>query len=779
MALRVCSWSDTFDGVICPTSAQIAGINYAGAKQVRVANLSLGGPVEDVGVRNALAANPGTLYVVSAGNDGVDNDVSARYPCALNPATSGIPGAIDNVVCVAATDQSDRIASVEREGWGSNWGRTTVDLAAPGTQIVSAYPTAAVFNEDFNAPSFAFSGWSNPAETGFTRSESAPLSSGGITNNTATQASGTTRSTTTPARAVGIVGATKCRFQYWRKLTTGPSDALLVEALVNGAPVVADTANSNVTGFYVLDFPVDGTGAARTLSVRFSFAHGATPATNGVWLDDMSLNCFTPPGSESGSSYALSSGTSMAAPMVSGAAALLATYEPRATTTQLRSALLSSVDQVADLNPLTGGHQVASGGRLNADAALAAIDALVAPDTAITSAPSGSIATRTATVGFAAAGTVAPATFQCKLDVGSYNACVSPLTLNELADGTHTLTVRARDTSSAANFDPTPATATWTVDAAPDTQILSGPSGLSTSRAVTFAFSSTEPGVTFSCQLDGGAFDACASPKTYSGLADGAHTFAVRAKDPGGNLDPTPATANWVTDATAPDTVIDSAPSGAVIATGATITFRATEAGSTFICRLDGAAGTPCTSPLVLGGLGLGGHTFSVAAIDVAGLVDATPATAAWIVVPPTPPATTPPATTPPVTTPPATTPPEPTPPVTTPPATTPPATTPPVTTPPVTTPPSAPSAVIGITVTFPKKKSALVSWNASAGATSYKVRMSKKNSTKKFNSWKTASAPRYQFSGLTKKGRYLVQIVAQNSVGSSPIASLRFRQAK
>jgi desulfoferrodoxin (superoxide reductase-like protein) len=80
---------------------------------------------------------------------------------------------------------------------------------------------------------------------------------------------------------------------------------------------------------------------------------------------------------------------------------------------------------------------------------------------------------------------------------------------------------------------------------APDTTITSGPSGTVTSTSASFGFSSTEQGSTFQCQIDGGTFSACPSPKSYSALADGNHSFAVRATDAAGNTDPTPASRSW------------------------------------------------------------------------------------------------------------------------------------------------------------------------------------------------------------------------------------------
>jgi hypothetical protein len=62
-----------------------------------------------------------------------------------------------------------------------------------------------------------------------------------------------------------------------------------------------------------------------------------------------------------------------------------------------------------------------------------------------------------------------------------------------------------------------------------------------------FAFTSDQAG-TFTCSLDGGAFSRCASPASYDGLGAGWHTFAVRAVDTAGNVDPTAATTDFHTD---------------------------------------------------------------------------------------------------------------------------------------------------------------------------------------------------------------------------------------
>ena len=79
---------------------------------------------------------------------------------------------------------------------------------------------------------------------------------------------------------------------------------------------------------------------------------------------------------------------------------------------------------------------------------------------------------------------------------------------------------------------------------APSAAINSGPTGTTPSRDASFAFSADEAGSTFECALDGGAFSLCTSPRSYTGLAFGPHSFAVRATDPWLNTG-TAATQQW------------------------------------------------------------------------------------------------------------------------------------------------------------------------------------------------------------------------------------------
>jgi subtilisin family serine protease len=113
------------------TNAEVTnGFAYAAANGARVVNASLGGGGYSQAMKDTIDLHPNTLYVVAAGNGGADevgdnNDITPTYPCNYTSV---------NVVCVAATMQADALATF------SNYGAASVDLAAPGTDILSAIP---------------------------------------------------------------------------------------------------------------------------------------------------------------------------------------------------------------------------------------------------------------------------------------------------------------------------------------------------------------------------------------------------------------------------------------------------------------------------------------------------------------------------------------------------------------------------------------------------------------------------------------------------------------
>jgi subtilisin family serine protease/subtilisin-like proprotein convertase family protein len=124
MALK---FLDAFGGGY--TDDAIRALNYAVANGATISNNSWGGGFGAngdalyVAIQNAARADH--LFVAAAGNNSADNDVSDSFPANYD---------LDNIIAVAATDHTDQLA------WFSNYGATSVDLAAPGVEILSTVP---------------------------------------------------------------------------------------------------------------------------------------------------------------------------------------------------------------------------------------------------------------------------------------------------------------------------------------------------------------------------------------------------------------------------------------------------------------------------------------------------------------------------------------------------------------------------------------------------------------------------------------------------------------
>jgi subtilisin family serine protease len=361
MPLRVCSHVASQSNESCPASAIVAAVNYAGAHGVRVANLSLGNEDDPLAVRDAIAANPQTLFVASAGNSHVDDGSSPHYPCVFNPLAEG-KSAVDNVICVAATNQADQLAEF------SNWGASTVDLGAPGTQILSTYPITHIFQDDFEVDDFA-TRWTAGPNGGFARTNEAPLTSNGITDTPGTPPDTGSIKESTSVPVMVSPGYEDCVVTFTRRVS-GNRGARL-DVLLDGEPVPPEADNTS-SGWISRDLGNElSEGGEVSIRVKFNGINVVDPNA-GVWFDDIDLHCIAEVGQPGG--YAFLEGTSMAAPQVTGTAALLFSLKPSASVTEVRQGLLGSVDPVPSLAGKT-----TSGGRLDAGAATALFDSVPPP----------------------------------------------------------------------------------------------------------------------------------------------------------------------------------------------------------------------------------------------------------------------------------------------------------------------------------------------------------------------------------------------------------------
>lgn len=229
--------------------------------------------------------------------------------------------------------------------------------------------------------------------------------------------------------------------------------------------------------------------------------------------------------------------------------------------------------------------------------------------------------------------------YQCSVDGAALSPCTSSFTTAPLSSNFHTLQVHATDNSGLAGPD---LLRKWDNELDPKVAFVARPAAFL--RATSFAFSWLDARIDtngYFCRFDSSApanFNPCASPTTFSALAQGAHHLDVQARIHAINGDDvlgSVASAAFTVDTIAPDTRIDAGPDDGLITNqpSQAILFTGLNGASGFQCSLDKAAFTPCASPDKLTGLKVGQHTFTVRAIDQAGNLDPTPETRSWRVI--------------------------------------------------------------------------------------------------------------------------------------------------
>jgi hypothetical protein len=262
-------------------------------------------------------------------------------------------------------------------------------------------------------------------------------------------------------------------------------------------------------------------------------------------------------------------------------------------------------------------------GALVVSGAIVAGLAFAAPPAAptISSKPPNPSATTSASFSFSGA---SGSTFECRLDgAPSFTGCTSPKSYTGLALGSHTFRVRAKkgtDTSAETTY-------TWSI-VVPTATITAGPTGNVSSQSASFSFTANASNATFECKLDGAAsFTACTSPKSYSALAQGSHTFRVRAVGSAGTG--AEASRAFFVDSVAPTKPVftQTPPNPSTTATS-TFAWSSTDpAPASGInrseCSKENGAYVTCTSPhtYAVQTTNNGTHQFAVRTIDNAGNV--------------------------------------------------------------------------------------------------------------------------------------------------------------
>ena len=400
------------------TAAGAAAIVYAVDNGARVVNCSWGGTIASSVLNDAIAyaASRGVLVVAAAGNSSANADVSPLYPAASNAT---------NVVSVAALTSTDELAGF------SNYGATTVDLGAPGEQILSTKPVyqAAVMVDtstyriaylaypfdkisdaatrdavldrtiDQLATSTAnpilvvddsFPGWTGENRLSvYTQA----LNNAGYSNVTTwvTETSGTPSAAAMSGKTV-VWYTGKAGFEYYftyydagyspptAMVTLSTAERAEVQTFLNSGGRML--VSSGELGYDMNSFmPAWGgwyRGYFHTECASYSawniVAIGrpgslldgltATLTSNPFWTDEIvPLDSNATALADWGTDYFAISGTSMAAPHVSGAVALAYARTPNASAAEVRSRLLSTAVPVEALDGIS-----VTGGRLDASA---------------------------------------------------------------------------------------------------------------------------------------------------------------------------------------------------------------------------------------------------------------------------------------------------------------------------------------------------------------------------------------------------------------------------
>jgi len=424
MALRVL---DPFGRT---TAARVAeAFAYAGEQGADVVNASLAGPGRSLLVESIVKAYPETLFVAAAGNGGDDavgddNDAAPQFPC-------NIPA--DNLICVAATDPGDQLTDF------SNFGASSVDVAAPGQDVLNDFSRQVLLGETFTRDVFTESPlWTTGAASGSPPSTWGRLQIEPGVFVLADSPAGDYAPgshTYVDAPLVPLAGKDKCALsfdvgiQMINDPPRAPGDEFTEGDLAYVAldPVGAAILTGEETASVYL--PIGSYDGDVALSFGL-WSDDDDEVDDGVWFDLVRIDCRA-------NAVRFLDGTSMAAPHVAAVAAVLRSWLPDATVPELRAAILGGVDKLPGL-----AGKVATGGRLNAHGALRALDR-AALTTEITKAPRKTVTTRKAkaklTFKFRPR---AQAGLECKLDKGKWKPCKRTASF-KVGKGKHTLRVRA------------------------------------------------------------------------------------------------------------------------------------------------------------------------------------------------------------------------------------------------------------------------------------------------------------------------------------------------
>jgi subtilisin family serine protease len=357
-----------FDPAGTGTVADIVeAMKYARLKGAKVINASYADTNFSQAEQDGISAlnSAGILLIAAAGNESTDNDQRPRYPAGYD---------LPNIIAVTATNQTDSLAGF------SNYGLQTVHVAAPGVNVISTYPPEGnVVSESFEAGT---AGWS--LDPPINRTRPGYVSVWSLTDSpSGNYANNLNASAVSPALDLSARRSAALDFFLQGRMLAG--DQLWVETAENaggpwtprrvwiqnsatGAWQPFDTGISGdfSSAWHPAEVKLDQLDGKSSAYFRFRFQTDASGTADGYYLDDIVVSAL----GDAQDSYEFLSGTSMAAPSVSGLAALIWSSNPGFGASQVKDGILDCVDRLSDLSG-----KVFTAGRINANSSLLNIPA--------------------------------------------------------------------------------------------------------------------------------------------------------------------------------------------------------------------------------------------------------------------------------------------------------------------------------------------------------------------------------------------------------------------